>query len=332
MKTINKIVMIVIILAIILVISTVVYVKIFSAEKVRIGYLQSDLHQLSFFVAVEKGFFQREGISFDYIAYENGVKVMEAFKAGAIDIGYLGIAPASLKTIKEDVNITIIAGANAEGSAVIVGKESNINSVSDLAGKKVAIPNFGTVQDILLRIALQKNGLNYQDLMDNTPIVTSVSQMPTLLNNREIDAYIAWEPFCSQAIADGYGRALVGGTSHEIWEGHPCCILAVRNDFLEKNNDLVKKLVKIHVDATRWIIENREEAIMVAKKWTNLSEEILNLAMENIIFLYKPNVEGVKQYIHYLLSFNLINEGEIEEGIDTFIERFVNTKIVEEVE
>ena len=35
----------------------------FAAEKIRMGYLQSDLHQLAAFVALEKGLYKEEGIN-----------------------------------------------------------------------------------------------------------------------------------------------------------------------------------------------------------------------------------------------------------------------------
>lgn len=332
MKSILKITIIVAVLIMVLVVATVAYIQVFSSRKLRIGFLQGDLHQLAFFVAVEKGFLNRENIEFDYFAYENGVKEMEAFKAGAIDVGYLGIAPASFRAIKEDVNITIVAGANDEGSAIIAKSSSTINSVEDLAGKTVAIPNFNTVQDVLLHLALQKHGLTYANLTGGTPVPMSVSQMPTTLRDGAIDAYIAWEPFCAKSIIDGYGSVIANGSSKDIWAGHPCCVLAVRSQFLEENADLVKRLVRAHVDSTKWIAANMEEAVNVAATWTNLSEETVTLALNNIVFLYAPDTDGVKQYVQYLVQFDALSEAEIEGGIDSFVQRFVNTQIVEEVD
>lgn len=332
MRKISKAAVLVAALILVLVVATVAYVQLFSPKKLRIGFLQSDLHQLAFFVAVEKELLKKENIEFDYFAYENGVKEMEAFKAGAIDVGYLGIAPASYRAVKEDVNITIVAGANAEGSAIVARSSFTVNSVGDLAGKTVAIPAFNTVQDVLLRLALREHGLTYANLTGGVPSTMSVSQMPTALREGVIDAYIAWEPFCAKSLASGDGVVVVNGSSHEIWPGHPCCVLAVRSQFLAENADLVKRVVKVHVEATRWIEANFEEAVEVAARWTNLPEETVELALGRIAFLYKPSVEGVKQYIRYLVEFEALREDEIDGGIDLFVQRFVNTQIVEEVE
>ncbi|RLI74498.1 nitrate ABC transporter ATP-binding protein [Archaeoglobales archaeon] len=129
-------------------------------KKIRIGYLRADLHQLAFYVALKEGYYNEMGIDVDAKVYANGVEVMNAFKIGELDVAYLGSAPATLKRINEDIRIMIVAGANNEGSAIVV--KDNINSIQDLAGKKIAIPGFGTVQDFLLRMVVERAGLRLE--------------------------------------------------------------------------------------------------------------------------------------------------------------------------
>ena len=125
-------------------------------KKVRVGYLTADLHQLAFYVAMKEGYYEQVGLEVEAKKFANGVMEMEGFKNGEIDAGYLGGAPATLKRVNDDISISIIAGANNEGSAIVT---RNANSVEELAGKKVAVPGFGTVQDFLLRMAAEKAGL-----------------------------------------------------------------------------------------------------------------------------------------------------------------------------
>ena len=126
-------------------------------DKIRIGYLTADLHQLALYIAIKEGYLDETGLKYELKQYKNGVAAMEAFKAGEIDVAYLGGAPATLKRINDNIKIRIIAGANNEGSALVVQKD--IKSFDDLKGKTIAIPGYGTVQDFLLRIAAEKHGL-----------------------------------------------------------------------------------------------------------------------------------------------------------------------------
>jgi len=84
---------------------------------------------------------------------------MEAFKAKDVDIAYLGGAPATLKRINDNIAIEIVAGANNEGSGLVVRTDLNINSMEDLEGKTIAVPGVGTVQYTLLDKALREKGL-----------------------------------------------------------------------------------------------------------------------------------------------------------------------------
>jgi NitT/TauT family transport system substrate-binding protein len=45
----------------------------------------------------------------------------------------------------------VINGVNTGGTSLVVGADSGIKSVSDLNGRKIATPGFGTCQDTIMR-------------------------------------------------------------------------------------------------------------------------------------------------------------------------------------
>lgn len=131
--------------------------------EIRLGYINHDLHQLAVYVAQREGFYERVGLkpgaNLQIKYYPNGVAIMEAFRAKEVEAAYLGGAPAVLKRVNDNIPIRIVAGANNEGSFIVVANNRGINSISDLAGREVAIPGFGTVQHYLLQKALEKANL-----------------------------------------------------------------------------------------------------------------------------------------------------------------------------
>jgi NitT/TauT family transport system substrate-binding protein len=126
---------------------------------VQLGLLQTDSHKLAAVIALDKGFYSSLGLNVVVKHYANGVALVEGFKTGEIDMGYLGLAPALLKAINDDVKINVIAGVNNEGSAVVVKPSEGITQLAELAGKHVATPGAGTVQDLLLRMLAEENHL-----------------------------------------------------------------------------------------------------------------------------------------------------------------------------
>ena len=105
-----------------------VYSMYFVETEIVIGYLEADLHHLALFVALERGWFEEEGLRISTRVYSNGMSEMDGFKANEIVIGYLGIAPALIKKINANIDITVIAAVNVNGSAIIVGKDSQIEA------------------------------------------------------------------------------------------------------------------------------------------------------------------------------------------------------------
>ncbi len=89
-------------------------------KTVRIGYLRADLHQLALFVALDQGYFEEFGLTVDLFVFSAGPEEMDAFGAEDIDMGYLGIAPATTKRLNLAIPIVILAGVNNEGSAIVV--------------------------------------------------------------------------------------------------------------------------------------------------------------------------------------------------------------------
>jgi NitT/TauT family transport system substrate-binding protein len=137
-----------------------------AASKIRITHIQGDLHHLAHYVAKKEGFYASAGLVLgknliEVAPYANGAAIMEGFKNKELDAAYLGGAPAVLKRVNDDTKITVIAGVNDLGSSLVVGTDSGIEKPADLAGKTVAVPSPGSVQDVLLRRLLATLGLEY---------------------------------------------------------------------------------------------------------------------------------------------------------------------------
>lgn len=138
-------------------------------DAIRLGYLAGDLHQLAQYVAQnktvgggEKSLFEAYGLNVDPLPpYINGGAVMDAFDLGAIDFGYLGAPPAIQKHANGGVAVRVIAQANSEGSGIVVHVDSDIHTLEDLVGRTVATPGETSIQHLLLKIALNREGIPF---------------------------------------------------------------------------------------------------------------------------------------------------------------------------
>ena len=294
---------------------------------VRIGYLTKDLHQLALRVAVENGLFEREGINVQLEEFGNGGYVMDGFLAGEIDMGYLGAAPALVKSLNQDIMITILAAVNMEGSAIMVKKSEydagHVTTIADLVGKTVFHPGPATVQNFLLRLALNQSGLSISNITAESAIPAAMADLLT----PSAPAFVVWEPF--NGLAEYEGKAVPLLTSGEIWPRHPCCVLASENTFMANNPELVQDVVDIHAEATTWILANPAEAIAIAVDWLEMDVTPVTTSFNNIIFDYNLNRTGIEMYLDFLIDEDFIITDKIPSDTTAFLDSFLNTTFVD---
>ena len=288
-----------------------------AAKQIRLGYLQSDLHHLAAFVALEKGFYKKEGL--DVVVggiFKAGPEEMSAFASRDVDFGYVGEAPATVAVLNKAADVKIIAQANLEGSAIVVRKSSGIKGLQDLTGKAVAVPGYATVQDFLLKKALNDAHIPVKNV--NVIIIKPPEMIPAL-RTKQIDAFVAWEPYPSKAVTSDVGAVLV--QSGKIWPKHPCCVVVADTRFIKTNPDAIMGILRAHIKATRFIHENPKEALEIAVKYTGMDADTVKLAIGNIWYEYVPDVQGLLEYVAFLKGLSQTGETDPKEFVRAIIDK-----------
>ncbi|MFY9638385.1 MAG: ABC transporter substrate-binding protein [Methanobacterium sp.] len=273
----------IIVLVVLLAFGTYNYVTAMD-ETIVVGYLPTSLDS-ALFVANDLGMFKKEGIKVQLVPFRTGSELIDAANKNQIDVGYVGITPVT-SSIDQNSSVKIVAAVNQEGSGIVVSNNGTINNITDLKGKKILIPKKGSIQDVLLRYLLLKNNVN--------PASVNITEMevPLMQNaliSGDVDGYIAWEPYVTQAKIDGSGRILMN--SNDIWSDIPTCVVISTNKFMKQKPDQLKKFLKVHVEATDYVNTHEDEtALIVSKKLgTNVNVEIE--ARNNIKFIAVPTTE-----------------------------------------
>jgi NitT/TauT family transport system substrate-binding protein len=195
-----------------------------------------------------------------------------------------------------------------------------IQSIEDLEGKTIAIPGKATVQDFLLQRFLTDNNITVNVVIVKPP------EMIAVMEKGEIDGFIAWEPYPGRAFSEGHTLLV---TSHDIWPHHPCCVVAVREQYYAENPDVTLAVLAAHVKATTFIREHPEEAIDIGVEFTGMPREVVAKAMETIEFVYEPNYEGIKEYVQALLDMEYVSQDDVGD-VDTFLGGFINTDLIQD--
>ena len=291
---------------------------------VRMAYLQSDIHHLALWVALEKEFFEKSGARVEVAGvFRAGPEIMTAFAAGALDMAYVGEAPATTAVANKAAKVVVVSQVNTEGSALVVTiDDDRLQRLSDLAGKTVAVPGHSTVQDFLLRKALHNSGVALDRV---NIIVLKPPEMIGALQTGQIDAFIAWEPYPAKGGTLGVGRNLA--TSKTIWPGHPCCVLVSDQAFISAHPKTVKAVVAAHVKATEYIHRYPDQAVEIGVKYTGMDKETVRRAMDTVTYTPELSIDGEKEYVTFLSELGYIRLDDP----DAFVERFIDPDILREI-
>lgn len=266
--------------------------------RVRLGYFPNITHAQAV-IGAGNGEFQKAlgpDVKLETKIFNAGPPAIEALFAGEIDLTYIGPNPAINGYIKSKGEaLRIAAGAASAGAVFVVGPEAGIKSGQDLAGKKVASPQLGNTQDVALRAYILSQGLNVTDKGGNvkvTPIANP--DILSLFLKKEIDGAWVPEPWGARLVKEGKGEIFLD--ERKLWPDGKFVTahIIVSTKFLKERPDLLKKILKAHVELSDWINQNPGEAKKLLnkeiKKLTTkaLPEDVLNDAFTRLDITYDP--------------------------------------------
>ena len=212
--------------------------------------------------------------------------VKEALIAKEIGGAFI-LAPMAMQLARDGVPIKIVYLGHRDGTAIVVGADSDIRSFPDLRGKLVAIPNRYANQNVLMHKMMREHGMppDAIELRELPP-----PEHPAALASGTIDGYIVGEPFAAKAELDGTGRVLYH--TKDIWPEFISCVLVVREDLIDEQRELVQELVTGIAKSGKWLdedLEHRMEAAEVAAERyyfqpPELLKHVLSKPVDRVIY------------------------------------------------
>lgn len=205
-----------------------------------------------------------QGVDVNWVQSAGSNKANEALRAGAIDVGSTAGSAALLARANGSEIKTISIFSQPEWAALVVGPDSNITSVADLAGKSVAATK-GTDPYFFLVQALEEAGLSTSDV---TVENLQHADGRTALENGAVDAWAGLDPI--MAGAEQAGAKLV----YRNLDFNTYGFLNATESFLEEKPELAQAVVNAYEKARTWAAENPEETAQILADVAGLDLEV----------------------------------------------------------
>ncbi|HEX9395981.1 MAG TPA: NrtA/SsuA/CpmA family ABC transporter substrate-binding protein [Burkholderiales bacterium] len=236
--------------------------------------------------------FTPAGYKIEVIPFESPTDGKNAVLTGSVDFGTFGIAAAMLGIAAGEPLVIFAAQCN-RGMAVMTGVNSDIKTIKDLKGKKVAIWP-GSTQEVVILERLKAEGMTIKDIQH---VRLPFSDMAPALARGDIDAYVGAEPGPGISLANGVGRVVeypystAIGTLNMVW--------GAKAETIEKNPALVRMMMDIHRKATDYAMSNREAMVEMAMQKLGQQKKSIEMAAPNVELTWKIDAEFIQRATAY---------------------------------
>jgi sulfonate transport system substrate-binding protein len=264
----------------------------------------------------------RTPYTIEWKSFTSGPPLLEALNAGAIDLGGVGNTPPLFAAAAKS-NLEVVAGATmgAKGDTIVVPRDSDVRSVADLKGKKVAVAE-GSSANYNLLAQLAKAGLKYSDIsVQNLQPADALAAFSA----GHVDAWAIWDPYTSQAELTAGARILVDGSG--LVNG--MTFQAANPDSLDDKataaavEDYLTRLAKAQV----WSNTHRAQWAKVWSEETGLPLDVTRRAVERRVAKpvpISPEVVDSEQKMADTFVANTLLPAKFDVG-DFFTDRFASS-------
>lgn len=186
-----------------------------------------------------KGYFAEEGIKVNMVQFQDGPTEIAAMESGSIDVAYIG---PGAHTLAIQGNVDVFCFQQLGNADSVVGLSSHgVNSLEDLAGKKVGYAS-GTSSETILRRALSSVDLTMDDIQAYD---MDISNMISAMVSGSLDACAPWSPSTNTILEEMGDDAKVMCTNVSFSsEAADCASWVCVPSYAEENKDTLVSFTK----------------------------------------------------------------------------------------
>lgn len=254
---------------------------------VNFGYIPDFNGTSLLAIAEDQGLWEKYGVDARTSSFTNGPLQIQALGTGDLDFGYIGPGAFWLPASGQ----AKIVALNTLGQADRVVAQAGNDSMEDLRGKTVAVPE-GTSGDMILTLALEEAGMTRDDIelvpMEPPSIVSALS-------SGQVDGAGFWYPALAtvrEQVPDLV--ELADNTDFEDTVAFPTAFVA-GNDVVAEDSEKVDAVLRVLREAMTYRSENMDETIQLTADFNNLDPADVEADAANVQVLSLEEIDEITE-------------------------------------
>lgn len=258
-------------------------------RKIRLNVFRVDAATVA---AQARGLFAAEGLEVETILTPNSTEQMRGLSQGKFEMVSTAFDNVLAWSGREGTEIVAIAQIS-DRTVLPVYVRPEINTWSDLKGKKLAADAVDTAFALVLRRILLANGL---DLTKGDYELVALGATGARLDSMikgDTFAGVLNSPFDAKALAAGMKFM---GDSRAVLPDYPNTIFAVGKEWGAKNRDAVLAFLRAWLRSSAWVKDpaNREEAIKIVEQQLKLNSKQAAESVDELSTTGSLNLPGLQ--------------------------------------
>lgn len=245
-------------------------------------------------MAIENGYFEEEGVKVETVKIESA-QAADSLQSHSSE-ALMGLISKMAQPLENGLEAKVVLGVHTGCTKILVGKDSDINSVADLKGKSIGVPGMASAPAILTQRVLANEGIGVTT--SNLEVdfqVFNQNDLPLALENGSVQAIALSDPAGALAVNSGQARVLYDSAIDDFTKDEYCCGFFLSNDLIEKHPEVAAKVTRAIQKGCEFVNEDKNKAakLQVDKQWVAGDAQVNGAILET--YNYSPSVKGGKE-------------------------------------
>lgn len=295
---------------------------------VKLNEVAHSIFYAPMYVAIEKGYFEDEGIELSLTTGFGADKTMAAVVSGDADVGFMG-TEASIYAYTEGAKDHVINFAQLTqraGNFVVARENTDSFSYEDMIGKDVLGGRAGGTPEMVYEYVLRENGVSPSEVKIDQSI--DFGSTAAAFSGGQGDYTIEFEPSATalEQSGDGYVVASIGVDSGYL----PYTAFCAKESYLKENADLIQHFANALQKGMDYVAGHSPEEIatVIAPQFSETDLKTLTLIVSRYYDQETWNTDLILREEGYDLMLTILEESGVLSGAAPY-EDLVNTDFAE---
>jgi NitT/TauT family transport system substrate-binding protein len=234
-------------------------------------------------IGMRKGFFARNGLEIESIAFAGDARMQQAMASDSLDIA-LGSGPAMAFIVKGSPIKAVAAMAGPPLLLAIVVRPDGPKTAADLKGKKISVSTAGSLTYWLVSETSRRQGWGPKGI-EIAPMGAMPGQIAALKRG-DIDGAIMDIGNAFELEKRGEGRILVRFTDIKDFHIH---VIFATDKLIAERPQSIRAFLKGWFETIAFMRANKTETVAIAREVTDKDEDITSRSYDELMPMFSDD-------------------------------------------